>query len=240
MRLTSKERSYLNQIYVSAYKKYFTMSTDYGIEMDASRIESVEPLTWEESLALATAQLGARRAQINAAYNEKIALAEANHIKTVALLNTEAQKRGLINSTIVVQSLSRAFAEKTAKIELLESERVAKLDKLEGETLQSLARKIHSDATRNAVSARRLNLTIAQSKSMQQARSLTARIRNTIQTSESQRLLDEEVYAAYLSFLFGYSVSDALSLINDEPVFGLNLSETYYTKLQQEMARRGY
>lgn len=240
MRLTKKERSYLDQIYANAYKKYYCMTTDYGIEMDTSRIENAPILSYEDALALGSAQLEAEREHINAVIDGKIAVAETNYNKKAASINTEAQKRGLINSTIVLHGLQSALDEKTAKIESLEEQRTAKLGKLEGETLERTARKIHSEAVRSAVAARKLNMSIAQAKSTQQARSLTARMRHSLTPAEAQTKVDEEVYAAYLNFLFGYSVSDALALVTDEPAFGLNLSATYYTKLKQEMSRRGY
>ena len=54
----------------------------------------------------------------------------------------------------------------------------------------------------------------------------------------AQTLVDEEVYAAYVQFLLKFPPGVAFEYVNNERLFKLNLSPSFFTRLYAEMQRR--
>jgi len=209
MYLCEKDRQYLNDIYARSYKKYFgfTAPTPDG-----------KPLSYAEALAAARDELetfyGLRRAEIN-----------AKHYARVIAINTEANKRGLITSTVVLEQIERAMYERDIALEKFEHVTDAKV--------RAAARKMMADElgmTRLRVQSDRdaLNMTLRRVQS------------GGIPPVDLQKAMDEEVYAEYLRFLLALSPEVALAYVDNDPLFLFNLSPTYFTRLQTEINRRGW
>jgi hypothetical protein len=209
MWLAEKDRKYLNDIYAKAYKKYFgwTASTPGG-----------KPLSYQEAVVVARDELerfhGLRCTEIH-----------AKHDARVLAINTEANKRGLITSTVVLQQIERAMYERDLALEKFGTVTDAKV--------RAAARKIMAEELANTklrVQADRDALNM-----------ITQRARTGgIPQSDLQRAMDEEVYAEYLRFLLGLSPEVALAHVDNDPLFFFNLSSTYFNRLKAEMERRGW
>jgi len=209
MHLNEKDRQYLNDIYARSYKKYFgwTAPTPGG-----------KPLSYAEALGVARDELetfySLRRAEIN-----------AKHDARVLSINTEANKRGLITSTVVLEQIERAMYERDIALEKFEHVTDAKVRaaarKMMAEEL-GLAR-LGMQADRDA-----LNMTL---------RRVTS---GGIPNVDLQKAMDEEVYAEYLRFLLAQSPEVALAYVDNDPLFLFNLSTSYFNRLHTEIERRGW
>jgi len=208
MWLNEKDRKHLNDIYAKAYKKYFgwTAPTPGG-----------KPLSYAEALVAAREELQrffvARRAEIH-----------AKHDARVLSINAEANKRGLITSTVVLQQIERATAERNLALEKFEHVTDAKVRvaarKIMADELAQTRLRVQSD--RDALNA------------------FARRSQSGITQAELQRAMDEEVYAEYLRFLLALSPEVALACIDTNPLFFFNLSAAYFNRLKAEMERRGW
>ena len=209
MWLEEKDRKYLNDIYAKAYKKYFgwTPATSQGV-----------PLTYQEALAVAREELetfyGLRRAEIH-----------AKHDARVLSINTEANRRGLITSTVVLEQIERAMHERDVALE--------KFGLVTDAKVRAAARKIMAE-----------ELGSARLKAQTDRDTLNMILRRTsaggVPQVELQRAMDEEVYAEYLRFLLRLSPEIALATVETDPLFFFNLSAVYFNRLKAEMERRGW
>jgi len=209
MWLSEKDRKYLNDIYAKAYKKYFgwTVATPGG-----------KPLSYAEALTAA-------RDELETSFTLRRAEIRARHDARVLSINTEANKRGLITSTVVLQQIERALQERDAALEKFATVTDAKV--------RAAARRIMADelgATRLRVQADRDALNVT-------ARRIGS---GGIPQVDLQRAMDEEVYAEYLRFLLALSPEVALAHIDTDPLFHFNLSTAYFNRLKAEMERRGW
>lgn len=209
MWLNEKDKKYLNDVYANAYKKYFswTAPTPNGT-----------PLTYQEALVAARDELDifytVRRAEIN-----------SRHDARALAINTEANKRGLITSTVVLQQLDKALAERDIALSKFETVTDAKV--------RAAARKMMADE----LGAARLRV-----QADRGAHDMLLR-RNQVgglPQTDLQRAMDEEVFAEYLRFLLSQTPQNALAYVNTDPLFVYNLSQTYYDKLKAQMVLRGW
>lgn len=209
MRLNDTDRKYLDEVYARAYKKYFAFSSS-GIFTDALTFNDAFEAAREELEAYNTA----RRKEINTKFNERI-----------AEINTEAGKRGLLTSTIIMQQIEKAEYDRTITLQKFES--------VTDSQIRALARKMMND---NAA------LLKLQQKADKDSLDIFTK-QSTVggfSTTEKQKAMDEEVYGEYLRFLVAQSPEVALSYIEDDPVFYFNLSTEYYQKLLAEAEKRGW
>lgn len=208
MRLNDSDRKYLIEVYARAYKKYFALSGGTGAAV----------LNYNEAFEAARDELEAyntaRRAEINTKFNERI-----------IAINTEAGKRGLLTSTIVIQQIEKAEYDRTVML--------AKFESVADSQIRALARKMMND---NAA------LIKAQQKADKDSLDMFAKQSSVggFSTVEKQKAMDEEVYCEYLRFLLSKSPEVALSYIDDDPLFYYNLSSAYYEKLLAEAEKRGW
>lgn len=209
MWLPEKDKKYLNDIYAKAHKKYFAWTVP---------VSGGKPLSYAEALAAAREELesfyATRRTEIFAKHNAKI-----------LGINTEANKRGLITSTIVLQQIERAEQERDLALSKFETVTDAKV--------RIAARKIMADElgrTRLSVQADKEALKFALERTKV----------GGIPVADLQKALDEEVYAEYLRFLLALSPDVALAYVDNDPLFFYNLSAIYFNKLKAEMAKRGW
>ena len=204
MFLNETDRKHLNELYARAYKKYFAYTSTIGMG---------EMLGYSEAIEAARDELE----RYNTAMRTEI---ENKFADRVNAINTEAGKRGLITSTIVLQQLEKAAYEKGLMLLKFETVSDAKV--------RTLARKMLSDNMTQI----RLSLTADKN-------SLDMHNKSSMTQTEKQKAVDEEVYGEYLRWLLSINPDVALSYVTDDPLFYYNLSATYLTKLTTEMQARG-
>ena len=209
MHLDEKDRKYLNDIYARAYKKYFgwTAPTPDG-----------KPLSYAEALTVA-------RDELETFYTLRRAEIHAKHDARVLSINTEANKRGLITSTVVLQQIERAMYERDLALD--------KFEHVTDSKVRAAARKLMADelgSARLQMQADRdaLNITLRRTQM------------GGIPNVDLQKAMDEEVYAEYLRFLLALSPDIALAHVDNDPLFLFNLSTIYFNKLKAEMVKRGW
>jgi hypothetical protein len=179
-------------------------------------------LSYAEALTIAREELESfnqiRRTEINAKHNAR-----------VLLINTEANKRGLITSTIVLQQIERAENERDlalSKFEVITDAKVRQAArKLMAEELGMVRLQMQADKDSLDMLIRRTNM-------------------GGVPTADLQRLMAEEVYAEYLRFMLSFSPEVALAIFDNDPIFFYNLQNVggtnYFNKLKDELEKRGW
>jgi septal ring factor EnvC (AmiA/AmiB activator) len=196
---------------------------------------TARPMTYGEALIAAresvTQQNEVRRTEITARADHKIADITTDYNAAVLSINTEAGKRGLLGSTVVLHQLERALADKVTRIERVEFDRDVALKKYEDATeskIRAEARRIMSSEAAAARLAHEID-----------NESIERRIKNDVLTAtEAQKALDEEVYAEYLRWLLSKPDKTAFLHVTGDPIFYHNLSNAYYNKLVAEIEKR--
>jgi hypothetical protein len=177
-------------------------------------LDTMPRLTMDEARALATDELAARQSKITDAYNARC-----------LDITTNAQKRGMNNSTVVIELLSAAFEKKI--------EEQARLNGL----LDKLAKKILQENTR-------LALQVEKEKSASRSRSLRdygtlMKLRLTIPYVTAD-LISQETHDAYMAWLMQFPPNDAYDIAISNALFTQNLSPLKYAELLTKLdARRG-
>lgn len=209
MWLSEKDKKYLNDIYAKAYKKYFAWTAP---------VPGGKPLSYAEALVAA-------REELEVFYATRRTEIFAKHEARILGINTEANKRGLINSTIVLQQIERAKHERDIALSKFETVTDAKV--------RIAARKIMTDE---------LGQTRLLAQSDRDALKFALELSKVggISVADLQKAFDEEIYAEYLQFLLALSPEIALAYVNNDPLFFYNLSATYFNKLKAEMDKRGW
>jgi len=197
MYLNEKDRQCLNDIYARAYKKYFAKTPAMG----------GKPLSYAQALTAA-------REELENFYAVRTAEIHAKHNARVLAINFEADQRGLLLSTIVLQQIAKAEHDRDVALEKFETVTDAKV--------RAAARKILAEQ-------------------MEQTRlviqSDLAAIRQA-GIADPEICMNEEVYAEYLRFLLKLEPEVAVAYLDDDPLFGYNLSELYFRKLEHELRKR--
>jgi len=175
-------------------------------------LDTVQRIDMDEAQKLAEAELGDRQLKIEMEYTDRCNEIEQN-----------AVKRGMQSSNVTMELLDRAYQKKT--------DAVARLQGM----IDKLAKRIHSDNQKLALAAEK-------EKSATRSRALrdylsAAKHKLTIQYN-TQSLIDEEVYAAYLMWFLQFTPDTAYRYCNDNVVFLLNLGSTKYTQLRTELNTR--
>ena len=197
--LTKDQIRQLDDIYTSIVRKYRNQSTE------SAMLDSIPRITKEDAEALAEAELGARRDKILETYTHR-----------VENINENAYNRGLLNSTIVLEQLDRAYAKKAADLERLDN------------MTERLVKKIMAD---NA----KLSFSIEREKSISRSRALRDFVAvNKMKISvpyNAQALIEQDVYDAYLAWLLQYTPQDAYDYVNHNTIFLLNMGSTKRSEL---------
>ena len=204
--LTEEQTRELNDIYARVMKKYTSSATD------SINLGGTVSVTFEEALGLAGFELQARQVKILEDYAERVNAIEANAIK-----------RGLEQSTIVIELLDKALVRKNDALARLE------------DVTDKLAKKIFNDN-------QKLALSVEREKSISKSRSLRdyiahSRMKLTVSVAV-QAQIDEELYLTYLEWLLKFEPMIGRSYLQSNPLFLYNLGATQYTRLGTEMNRR--
>jgi len=205
--LTQTQIKQLNDIYMGIVRKY----TNYSTESIA--LSGVLPLTQSDCTAMAEDQTAGKRTKVLNDYADR-----------VMQINTNAAKRGLSQSSVVIALLDKALTQK--------NDALAQLDA----AVDKLAAKILSDN-------QKLICSIEREKSTGKSRSLRdyiamSRLNITASVPTAQSLIDEDLYNAYLEWLLQFTPADALSYLQNNAVFYQNCSTANYQKLLTEITRR--
>jgi hypothetical protein len=220
--LTAAEAKLLNDIYARAHKKYTTGSS--------IKVATAEPLSHGEAVELANLELANVRAQTIARFDTRENAINENYQRSVDKANSEGQKRGLANSTIVLHQLARALNAKQQRIEKLTTDRTLALAKFDmgGEHMNRITKRIMRE---NANLARVIH-------DVEKFQFNNVVNNNLISPTLAQKHIDDEVYAEYLHFLLQFQGPDALAYVNTDPLFFNNLSPTYYARLKTAIQAR--
>jgi len=227
--LNEQERRELNSFYVSAYRKHFA----YGTGL---KTREIKPLSYTDAVKLAREELEEffdnRRKEIAWRNEKRIAQADREHTQRVLAINTDAGKRGLLGSTIVLHQLELARIERQTKIDRADFDKAVALARFENVTegrVRTQARRLMSDSA--ATIRLGIQSDVATWNQLHRTRGLTT-------NAERQRAMDEEVLAEFKRFLLSKSPAVAVSLVENDPLFFQNLSNDYHQRLIQEMRRR--
>jgi len=209
MWLSEKDRKRLNDVFARAHKKYFgwKVSVPGDTPMTSAEAHTAARESLEQQNAL-------RRAEIN-----------ARHDARVLAINTQANARGLITSTIVLQQLQQAQYNRDRALALFET--------VTEQRIRTTARQIM------ASELGRVRLQMQADRDGQNMVFERTRV-GGIPQADLQRAVDEEVYAEYLRFLLALSPEVALAHVDHDPLFLFNLSTPYFNRLKAEMERRGW
>jgi len=250
--LTPDERKQVNAIFARVWKKFHAGATSQW-EM----IEPNTPLTMEEAKIVARAEFEAtnfarieqfhkRASHQISRQKDRLRANEERYNARVATINTDAQRRGLATSTIVMTQLERAVSEKHAADQIVEREivnaeltRENNLARLSADTdrrVEALAKRIHMDSMR-------MNLAAFKERCEQQSRAYRDMLQmqqvRMVTPINAQQLIDDELHGAYMHWLFtNKTPAEARSLLNNEPVFTWNLSAAGAVRLRNEIVRR--
>ena len=252
MHLPQHEQKMLNDIFARAVKKHTA-----GLTTFTDLITVPDPMTDVQAAEAARLELehanGIRRDQINqdheARYERlrnRLAKLEQRFNDKVTAVTTQAGRRGVQNSTIVLDQIHRLTATLSqdrnilhAEMEHIHRQQTLALNKLEAnfETrIGALAKRLQTDSVRQ-------NIAAVREKSLQAYRSgralaLSGGIQSAQDEVAAQRRVDEEVYAHYLRFLLSKPPIQARQHIEHDMTFYFNLSQTYFTRLRNEIRRR--
>jgi len=249
--LTDAERMEVNLIMARTYRKYNLAGTDI-----TDLIEIPRPLTEAESETLARDELERQHIiridQINEEQNKRRKRQEQRKQRIIEQyqtrvnrINTDAQRRGMLQSTIVLEQLSnvectkqKAISAIDAEIEFIESTRQLRIDAQKAileQRLTILTKRIHGDSIRT-------NLASIREKAIQKSRSYRdwmscQRLRAT-NPIDIQSMVDQEIYNQYVIFLSKQTPIRARNLVDHDPVFLFNLNMKLWEKLFNEFDRR--
>lgn len=204
--LTADQKRQLNEIYFGIVRKFSTMTSQ------SVMLDTMPRLTKEEAQALATDELSARQSKI-----------DQDYINRCNDINTNAQKRGLSNSSVVIELLTAAFEKKM--------EAQAHLSGL----LDKLTKKILGENTR-------LALQVEKEKSISRSRSLRdygalMKLRLTIPFVQND-LIATETCDAYMAWLTQFTPAQAYDIANSNNLFMLNLGNVKYAELLTKLDQR--
>jgi len=250
--LSEAERIHLDMILVRTMKKYNSAMTDC-IDM----IDVPVFMTMNEAIIQASSEhevlLKNRIEQINHRTNRrkenqemKLARIQKQFDERVARINTDAQNRGMITSTIVLSQIENATQVRDKAVEAVHAElefivaqaefSIEQLELQAKSRIQVLAKRIH---TENA----RMNLQVVRERSVQKSRAFRdwisfqqIRLATPINT---QILVDNEVHDLYLEFLIHLDSQRAIFLVEHDPLFLINMSQTTFNRLIQKLRNRG-
>ncbi|MCL2851070.1 MAG: hypothetical protein FWE01_01775 [Firmicutes bacterium] len=249
--LTEAERIQLDMVLVRAMKKYNSAMTDFIDLVDVPM-----PLTIDEAIIQATAEhdksIKNATEQVDNKANrqkerEQFRLDRINkrYEEHIARINTDAMNRGMITSTIVLSQIERATEAHIkaieaiyAEMDFIEARRTLNLERLE---LQSQVR-INALAKRIQTENARASLQGIREKSIQRSRAFRDWI--ALQQTRlavpinAQQLVDNEVHDEYLAFLMQLSIHRAIFLIDEEPLFFVNMSSSTWNRLASKMHSR--
>ncbi|MCL2569802.1 MAG: hypothetical protein FWE16_01175 [Firmicutes bacterium] len=249
--LSPQERIDLDIQYARILRKFTVGGTDFIDE-----INTPTPLTQDEAHMIAKQQLeelvNTKIAEINETaaertrrLKERLENINQQYFDRVEKINSDAHRRGLSQSTIVLVQRENALQDKIRKEESI----YAQIDHTEERRylvterhritlytrLGALAKRLHAESVR-------LNVIASREKSHQKSRSLrhmTHLQRTRLDISlNTQEIIDEELYAVYLQFLFAKNPRHARDLVDNDPLFFFNLSSTYFMRLLNAVEER--
>ncbi|MCL2755928.1 MAG: hypothetical protein FWE45_02635 [Firmicutes bacterium] len=249
--LTDKERVEINLIMARTYRKYNVGGTDVP-----DLVEIPRPLTWEQAKQQAIEEAERLNViRIDRINDEQSKRRERQLLRKqrineqykarIARINTDAGRRGILNSTIVLNQLERAHIAKqeaeTAindEIEFIEVTRNSRIDQQNTtfeQRAEALARRIHIDSVR-------INVQAIREKAVQRSRAFRdlihlSQVRLTTPIN-TQTMIDQEIYDEYVTFLVKQLPRRAVSLVSNDPVFFFNLPHTMWLRLYNEFNRR--
>jgi hypothetical protein len=154
------------------------------------------------------------REELETFYAVRIAEINAKHDERVLGINTRAAERGILTSTIVLHMIEKAEHDRTLALEKFETVTDAKV--------RAAARKIMAEQLGQTRLAVQVDIDAIKQTS----------------ASDPGKAMNEEVYAEYLRFLLKLDNEVAAAYINDDPLFGYNLSAEYFGKLENEIRKR--
>ena len=204
--LDEEQKHQLNEIYVTIVRKYKSNATE-------SMYLNLPPrMTVQDAEVLAEFDLASRRSIIMENYNER-----------VENINNNATRRGMSNSTIVLQQLERALVRKQEALE--------RLDNIK----DKLAKRIFTNNQKLALSIER-----------QKSTSISRALRDFVAVSRmklsvpynTQTLIDTELYDAYLAWLLKYPPETAYAYVNHNAIFYINMGITKWQEILAELDTR--
>jgi len=163
----------------------------------------------------------------------------------VAAINTDAGRRGMLNSTVVLDQLDRARDARDAaedavhgEIAFIESRKALDMERV---SLQHDAR-VSALAKRLMVESSRQALAAAREKAVQKRHNLRdfmsmQQMRLTIPVNVAQIVL-QEIYDEYVAWLVRQSPARAFALVDYDPLFYWNLGMAHWLRLFDEFWRR--
>ncbi|MCL2846365.1 MAG: hypothetical protein FWE38_01615 [Firmicutes bacterium] len=249
--LTNAERIELNVMHARIIRKHNVAGIDV-VDM----FQTPAPMTAAQALNAADTQLRAlasarteRLWAITAHRLQRVEDSQARIVRRynerVARINTDASRRGILNSTIVVDRLQTARSERdealekgqTAITEIMErfhhDNQVAEL--VNNDRRAALSARLHTESIRN-------HLAVLREKSTQKRHALRElvnmeRVRLTTPIN-SQRMIDQEIHDSYLVWLMRHSEQRAFNLVQWDPLFYSNMSRAMWIQLRDNMANR--
>ena len=249
--LTPEERVKLNGVFARAHRRYNAARTDYSGELPDVSVLSVEEAT---ALAIAeTEKLNElRREQIEEAAKRRRGVQEARLVRIekqykdrIAKINTDAGRRGMLSSTVVLDQVDRAWLARIQAEDAVQSE----IDFINSRLAMDLEKLAHTSAQRVGVLAKRLrnesvreSLAVVREKNASASRSFkdflnlqSARLTMPI---NAQSFIQQEIYDEYVSFLMTQTHQRAYRLIDYDPLFHFNLTLQQWISLFTEFSRR--
>ena len=239
--LSREERIEIETMASRIRRKYLTGSTD---TTDLMHVPGV--LTQEQAFLLAGRELESENASrvetINARAdrrierkNAELQRADETRHRRLSQINNEASRRGMLNSTIVLDQIRRiedahmTFVRAvSSEVSFIDNQRDIDLDNLSRTTAQRInaaAKRLHSESLRQ-------NLAAVREKSLQQSRSyrqwvdLERNVMNVVTESRRNTAMLEEIYEAFFKFLAEQDPVRAYVLVDSDPTFALNLRDT--------------
>ena len=235
--LTHAEREYLDGIFARTLRKYNVGGTDF-----LNLIEEPKVLTHEEAVELARDQLirksEVQLEQLHSNIARRTERALKQYESRVAQIKTDATRRGMQNSTVVLSQLDRAARAKDAEIDFIEQDRELRSERIKltaDARVEALGKRIHADSMRT-------NIQVLREKSAQHSRSYRdwlqfqhARLTLPINT---QATAEQEIYDRILEFMLTLPPRRAANIVDNDPVFFFNLTPVQYSRMFTELTRR--
>ena len=251
--LTDPERRIINGLFARTWKKYMAGATDHSAVMEINT-----PLTMDEARSVARTEFEtANMLRIEQTHNrldnqiarqhDRRRIVAERHNARIAQINTDAQKRGIANSTIVLNQLQRAVAEKNRQdetidreIETIQRTRTNDIARFTANTenrIEALAKRIHADSLRTNVAVVRERSAASSRSHRDMVHFHTARMSVNMNVNQ---LIDDELHGQYMHWLFtNKTPADARSLAENEPIFMWGFVNTSSaTRFRNEVMRR--
>jgi len=177
---------------------------------------------------------------------ESIDRVERDYVASVAKINNNAGKRGILASSIVIDLLERADAKRADSVDSIKSQiyaishacdlRIARINQGNSGRVDAVAKRMINESSRNHLAAVR-------EQGLQKSRGFRdmVQIQRTRQSGLTQtaiQLIDEEVYGVLLEYLTSLPPARALRVMQWDSIFLIYLSMPVFIRLNTLVERR--